>query len=338
LAIPLVGQSIALQFSTPDEVPIGALAFADVAATPGAELLVARGNAIEMMGEGIGAVIVQTPTDVVAFAAADVDGDARIDLVTAEAGETALLRLWHGNEDGTFTDTELGQPLVGARALAVGDREGDLQADVYAHVERDVILFPSTGGVPLGAAEPMLGDLVDSMALIDVAGDGVSDLAFGQGNEFWLYSALQNPLVMPIGDADGDVIDVLVAADFSGDGQPELAGIAGPAAMSTFIGPVPTGGWIPFALSEGGYTAAAAGDIDGDGRHDFAILEPELGNVLVRYGADAGLPPEITEPYRCNTRYAIEIVGERIAVGDSDGDGRAELAVADGALAVLVRI
>lgn len=335
--IPVSDQTIALQFSTPSAAPVVALAFANVASAPEATLLVARGTAIEAMNEGgVGTVIVQTPSDLVTFAAADLDGDAVVDVVTAELGDTAMLRLWHGEMDGTFTATEIAQPLVDARALAIGDREGDLQLDVYAHVGRDVLVFPTAAGVPLGAAQPLLTGQVDAMALIDVANDGVSDVAFGDASAFWLYRELLSPDPVPIGEAQSPLIDTLVVADFSGDGEAELAGLAAPAALATFFGEVPTWPAIAGTLPAG-YAAATAGDIDGDGREDLVIVEVDLASVLVRYGA-AGMPEAMLEPYRCETRYDIELLGQRVAAGDADGDGRAEVAVADASQVVLVRI
>lgn len=63
------------------------------------------------------------------------------------------------------------------------------------------------------------------------------------------------------------------------------------------------------------------------------VTHLETTDVLVRYGDNA----EITEPYRCDTEYSLDTVGQALAVGDLDGDGIGEIAVSDGTRVRLMR-
>ena len=267
---------------------------------------------------------------------ADVQGRHRRDCHAGEAGDAAMLRLWHGDGDGGFEATEYAQPLGGARALFVADRDGDLAVDVVAHVGRDAWCFPTSDGLPLGAGQLVLEARVDALGVIDIGNDGVAELAFGDASSFWLLRELQSSEPEYIGAARGDVVDTLVVADFSGDGEPELCGLATPGALVTFLGEVP--GWSPASLAlKSGYADAAAGDLDGDGRADLAILEADVGSIFVRYGASSGNPKPTLDPFRCDTRYPVEAGGQHLSAGNFDGDGRAELAIGVGSRVVLVR-
>ena len=333
-SIPGLGETLELQFSDGLATPVGALAFAEVSAAPGTELLVARGNTIELISEGVGTIVVQTPTPVVAFATADLDGDLVLDLVTAEQGAEALVRVWH-NADGVFVPTDLVQPLVDARALAVGDVDGDANPDVYAHVGRDVVVFPWIDGAPMGVPQALLIERVDVVAVLDTNADGTSDVVFGEADEYWLYGGARGGEPLLIGGAQGPNIDRLLAADFSGDGLPDVAGFGTPI-LTTFVGEVPLWGKTSSRLAAG-YTAVGAGDIDGDGRADLVFTQSDTTDLVVRYGADAGLPKTVEEPYRCDTVYTFAAASQALAVGDLDGDGLGEVAISDGTRVMLLR-
>lgn len=335
-SIPVSAASFELLFTADADAVVSELRFADVwAAEPGLELLAARGPTLELAtSSGKGAILVQTTDDIISFATGDLDGDAVLDIVTAEDGDGAILRFWRG-VDGGFVATEIAQPLVGARELFIADRDADGVSEVYAHADRDLLVFPSTQGVPLGEGLRLLDDRVDQVAPLDTKGDGEIDFLFTESGSIWIYRELQSPEPDELYGTDADLFAPIVVADFSGDAEPDAATFSNQGEQVTFVGEVgTTPGLADLSTAQ---THSSAGDIDGDGRADLVILEPEVGSVLVRFGADAGASKGLDAPFRCDTRYAIEAVGHRIAAGDFDGDGRAELAVADGGLVLLVR-
>jgi len=331
-AIPLRATSIELVFGSESDSPVRSLQFADVSPAPGVDLLVGRDVTIERVTDGAnGEIVVDSPGEIFEFAAGDADGDGVVDIVTAQGDGS--LRFWRGS-DGELLDVGVVQIVGIARAVFIADRDADGVRDVYAHVDRDVFVLPTIEGVPLGEPVRLLEDRVDDVAPFDAKGDGEIELLFAEGGSLWVYRELQSPAPEVLYESS-NLFSPIVVGDFSGDAEPDAAAFTDQNEQITLVGEIATTpGLAELSTPQ---TASAAGDIDGDGRADLVILEPEVGSVLVRFGADAGAPGEPRPPFRCDTRYAIEAVGSRIAVGDIDGDGRAELAVADGWRVILVR-
>jgi hypothetical protein len=236
--------------------------------------------------------------------AGDLDGDGHVDLAVAVFGYSRGEVLWLRNRgDGTFAPRQL---LSGAGAIHVPVRDLDGDGDL---------------------------DIATIMSQDDEELWGLENLGDGRFERRLLWRTAN----FDLGSAG------LVAADLDGDGDDDLVLPVGDNLEDFDAYPQPyhgclwfenEGGWSfrPRRIAElGGTYAAAVGDIDGDGRLDVALAsmdndwrDPEaaalvwLGNGgRAATGGDADFRPwQIdTDPIHLIT----------VAVGDIDGDGRADL-------------
>src|SRR6266478_6226118 len=128
----------------------------------------------------------------------------------------------------------------------------------------------------------------------------------------------------PVGHAPFSV----AVAEFNGDGKLDLVvANAGSDDVTILLGNG-QGGFLeasgsPISAGAGPFSVATA-DFNGDGKTDFAVANYDSGNVSIFLGdGTGGFSQAIDSPIAAGTNPAS------IAVGDFNGDGKADLAVAN---------
>src|SRR3954464_11929646 len=120
----------------------------------------------------------------------------------------------------------------------------------------------------------------------------------------------------------------LNAADFNGDGRPDVATINGTSSNVSVFLRQPGGGFAqeansPIAVGSGP-SGAAVGDYNGDGRADLAVASFVAGNVSVLLRQPGGgFAPEGGQAISLGARISA------VAAGDFNGDGRLDLAATE---------
>lgn len=249
----------------------------------------------------------------------------------------------------------------GARALAVGDCDGDGIDDLmiaarfhsanFYHDGRVTIYSGATGeALHVFDGEGPNAELGHRHAVVgDLDGDGRADICIGayaldsnRGRVYVFSGRTGEPIhvwtgserfslfgwdISNVGDTNGDgVNDILI-------GAMNQTGV-GTASGAAFLYDGRTGALLFQWVGEGpsdqfGFRAAAAGDIDGDGRPDVAISAPsnsENGDLAGKVYVYSGATGELIRSYLGENPG--DMFGERIwGEFDLDGDGRGELLI-----------
>ena len=124
----------------------------------------------------------------------------------------------------------------------------------------------------------------------------------------------------------------VVAADFNGDGKPDLFVSRGSSSQVTVLTNTSSYGSISFAsplyfpAMPPDMQGSAVGDLDGDGKPDVVVTNG-VGDssVSVYRNSSSGSVISFDDPLRFVTKYGPYSV----AIGDLDGDGKPDLAIAN---------
>jgi hypothetical protein len=304
---------------------VTSVSFVDVDEDGLAELAIGRPSGLDLLLPGSSepmSVLASTEGQVLDVVAGDFTGDGIGDLLVAESNALTLIA---GSGSGGFAGSV---PTV--RLPAAPRKLATLRWDGSGADDAAVLLQSGSVEVRLG------GDPWGSMLLLDAING--TDLAVGDVDADELEDvAVESDGRTPIffGNAENDDVTDLTLGR---DGR-AASGIA----AGFFVDPKPTtiarhrempGGWT---IVEGGHDeatfrpqallatgiASAAGDIDGDGFDDLVLIDSfEL--TVARGGATFGAL------FQCATSHGLTTPASMVAVGDRDGDGRAEIATTHG--------
>ncbi len=297
-----------------------------VAGIPMAQVSILR-NTTEPGGPITFAPSVDLPTgaDCRFAQAADLDGDGKLDIVTANYGGNTISILKNIGAPGAITPDSFAPRVdlptpAGPYEIAIGDLDGDSRPDIavatYAQsisIYRNVTtagLLDTNSFVRVDFPAPTEADTIE---LGDVDGDGLLDVVIGSVAPYTMavYRNLgitpfsTNSLAGRIEFNTGHWVHNVALADFDGDGKPDIAldgelasyvsiyqNLATPGAFSTES----LGGRVDFPTGWNAW-GLAVGDLDGDGRPDAALANhwDSTFTVYQNNSSFAG-PPVITSP------------------------------------------
>ena len=244
---------------------------------------------------------------------------------------------------------------VGSRQpvdVALGDLDGHgaFAVAVAADGGSDLLLFVQGSG-PGSFALPVslpVGGTPSAVAMADLDGDGLLDLVVATSNGLISvllqdpahlgsflphadYAAGSNPVSVKAAPLASGAPPDLVAANFGTSQAPTLQGLSVLA-----HDPAHPGAFLPavtYSAGDYGSCSATVGDLDGDGLADIAVANYGLpgspGSVSV-FRQDPANPGTFLAPTLYGGRYGPTSV----AIGDLNGDGLPDLAVADGGVVV----
>lgn len=308
-------------------------------------------------------------TDPANFVVADVNGDGRLDLVVANAGDhTITVRLADPAKQGFFLSAlVLSTPGRTPLDVALGDLNGDGLTDIVVAASFDagatMILVPRPTVMVFHQISPVvptpntvlfappvlynIGGEPQAVTVADLDGNGFVDIAVATAaNTVSVLLQTAAGVIAPAVDYPTGIQPIAIkAADLNGDGKLDLltanfgaAITPGTQGLSVLMQGATAGTFLAPAHYVTGYrsTALAVGDLNGDGNPDVAVAceglpgDPGAVSVFLQTPPAAGTPGVLLP--------AVNYTGVwgpmGVAIADINGDGQPDLVLADGDIVV----
>ena len=289
---------------------------------------------------------------------ADLDGDGRLDLIAINT-DSALVSVFRNlSSPGSLTTNSFATRIdlpsgSGMRGAAVRDLNGDGRPDIvtanYGASTLSVFQNNSTPGNITFSSQVVLpaGSGAVNVAIGDLDGDGMPDLVvpnYGAGtlsvfrnlltaggaittNSFAArvdLPGLNQPYPIALGDMDGDgKLDLVLGG---GNGSSAVAVYRNTAT----VGSLATNSFAPAVkyAAAGWVNSLALGDLDGDGKIDIALASQAANDFSIF--KNTSTPGSFTNSsLAARVDYAAGSNPNGVAIGDLDGDGRADIVFAN---------
>jgi hypothetical protein len=283
----------------------------------------------------------------VPVAIGDLNGDGKNDLVFTNSENDSVLL---GNGDGTFrAPVPLATGGQGPSDVAIADLNGDGKNDLaFPNLfgQNVSVLLGNGDGTFQAARNFAVGTNPRSIAIADLNGDGRLDLAVANtfddnvsvllGNGDGTFGTATNfatgskPKDVAIGDLNGDgKLDLVVA----NEGIRDSLGFVSDS-VSLLLGNGDGTFQPAVAVATGdatdAHSAVAIADLNGDGKLDLAVTNARANTLWVLLGnGDGSFAAPIIFP-TADQRDLKPLQNEVVAIGDLDGTGGLDIAVANG--------
>lgn len=271
-----------------------------------------QGTGVSSFGSGLSLPLQGNPSNV---KVADIDGDGRPDIIIATGSGGSSIGIYRNTTNfastttprtlsfGTRVDVAINSITVSPGVLGIGDFDGDGRQDIaaacYNTDPAKLVILRNTNTAG--------GGTVNSFALFS-------------------FTAGPNPTFSALTSS-------LCVGDFNGDRMPDIAMVnqnylsAGTLSVfrNTSTGPGVTSFATPLSLATGIYPVdVQSGDMDGDGATDIVVTNSQSNsvalyrNTYVSPATSLSFSSQITLSTSLNNPAGV-------AVGDLDGDGKAEI-------------
>jgi hypothetical protein len=322
-------------------------------------------GAVVNFGDNTVSVFINTPMTVQqtfavgsapdSIAAADLNGDGKPDLVVANSGDNTVSVLLNTTAPGATTASFAAQQTFGTgngpASVTVADVNGDGKPDLvvanqFGNTVSVLLNTTAPGATTLSFAAQQTfatGNNPAAAAMADVNGDGRPDLIVVNNSDATL-SVMLNTTAPGASTASfatqqtfatGSLPNSVAAADFNGDGKPDLVvANVSTKTVSVLLNTTAPGATTPsFAVQQTFATgnspnSVAAADINGDGKPDVIVANGAGNTVSVLLNTTA--PGAATPSFAAQVKFGTGAGPDGLAVADINGDGRPDLIVANG--------
>lgn len=227
----------------------------------------------------------------------DLDGDGKPDLVIADA-DSNIVTVYHNNSTpGNISFVPQGSYILGSNAYPIGVTAGDLDGDGKPEIVVSNFYTPTIS------------------ILLNTSTPG--------------YISFAAPISYPA----GSYATAASIADLNGDGKPEIAvACGGSGVLSTYTNNSTVGhlSFSPMAnwslVTYAGPYKVEVADIDGDGLPDIAAADGN-NNIVSVLRNTSSIGGAVS--FAAHVDFATGNAPQGLAIGDLDGDGKPDLAVAN---------